>query len=356
MYILALYKKKQMKHYFYLLFLICFACATLQNSKTITVNKESVIFHNWLLEENEVAIFLIDKETLERIPINGVCYKNGKNLIFNPEFPLLENVQYGAEAHNYKTTFKLNKIALKQPEVTAVYPTANTLPENLLRMYISFSQPMKTTGNIEKIKLINENGEEIKGAIFNNVYELWDHSQTQLTIIFDPARVKTGLVAHNNLGRALVPNKKFKIVIEDLEDIYGQKLETSFVKTFLVTDADFESPNTSSWKINAPKFNGENYLEINFSNIIDKMSLLSRIEVFNQKNEQVKGAITIINNEKTWLFMPEQKWEKGAYTIRINSRLSDPSGNNLNGLFDHKIGSLKDKQEGKIVTIPFKII
>ncbi|MEM7513074.1 MAG: hypothetical protein AAF388_19250, partial [Bacteroidota bacterium] len=40
------------------------------------------------------------------------------------------------------------------PEISAIYPSADTLPENLLRMYIQFSSPMKTVGNLEKIQLL----------------------------------------------------------------------------------------------------------------------------------------------------------------------------------------------------------
>ena len=87
-------------------------------------------------------------------------------------------------------------------------------------MYIQFSQPMKTKGNIEKIKLLNEQGIEVKGAIFNNVYELWDDSQTQLTIIFDPSRVKTGLIANETLGRSLKPNKIFKSIYANIVHIF----------------------------------------------------------------------------------------------------------------------------------------
>ncbi len=32
-----------------------------------------------------------------------------------------------------------------------------------------------------------------------------------------------------------------------------------------------------------------------------------------------------------------------------------PSGNNLNGLFDHKVGSLKNDKEGETVTIPLQV-
>ncbi|MEO1653469.1 MAG: hypothetical protein AAFU64_07995, partial [Bacteroidota bacterium] len=67
------------------------------------------------------------------------------------------------------------------PVVQAVYPSSEQLPENLLRLYIHFSYPMKTQGNLEKIKLLDEQGKEVKNVFFNNAYELWNKEQTQLT-------------------------------------------------------------------------------------------------------------------------------------------------------------------------------
>ncbi|HAA19186.1 MAG TPA: hypothetical protein DCP28_10590, partial [Cytophagales bacterium] len=91
------------------------------------------------------------------------------------------------------------------PEVLAVYPSADTLPENLLRMYVEFATPMKTTGNLSRIQLKDAQGQVLNGVLFDNVYELWDPDQRQLTLLFDPGRVKTGLQAHDALGRALTP-------------------------------------------------------------------------------------------------------------------------------------------------------
>ena len=145
------------------------------------------------------------------------------------------------------------KKQVHESRVTAVYPTSDTLPENLLRMYIQFSKPMKTVGNLEHIQLMDAEGKEIKGAIFNNVHELWDKDQKQLTIIFDPSRVKTGLVANETMGRALQPGNTYQLVISDVEDIDHKKLKEPFIKEFSVVKADTIIPNTENWKIQLPK-------------------------------------------------------------------------------------------------------
>ncbi|MEM6516782.1 MAG: hypothetical protein AAF688_11415 [Bacteroidota bacterium] len=244
---------------------------------------------------------------------------------------------------------------VEKPFVQAVYPTSSVLPENLLRVYIQFSKPMKTTGNIEKIKLIDEQGIEVKNIFFNNVHELWNKEQTQLTLILDPARVKKGLAINEALGYALKPNRKYILIIEDLEDVYHQKMRTSYKKSITAENADTQIPEPENWKLNIPEVKSKKSFVVRFPQILDYNSLRQRLIVTDIRNNPIEGVVSIQNQETQWSFQPKTYWESGDYILHINTRLEDPSGNNLNGLFDHKIGSLKYKKEGVIEKIPFTI-
>jgi hypothetical protein len=248
-----------------------------------------------------------------------------------------------------------SKSSDKETMVTHVFPSADTLSENLLRMYVMFSEPMKTVGNLEHIKLLDPAGNAIEGAIFNNVYELWSPDQKQLTLLFDPARVKSGLVANESMGRALVPGSTYELRIENLENTRHQKMKNPFIKRFYVNEADTLTPNTDRWELILPKSQTQEVLKIKFQGIIDQLSLRHRIAVVADHKEVIKGEITLIENEKEWHFKPNQPWQQGEYFIYVNARLEDPAGNNLNGLFDHKIGSLKYEKEGENIRIPIYI-
>ena len=241
------------------------------------------------------------------------------------------------------------------PQVVTVFPSSDTLPENTLRMYLQFSEPMKTINNLEKIKLLDQNGQEVKGAIFNNVYELWDPSQTQLTLIFDPARVKTGLRANERLGRALKPGLSYRLKIEDLETIHHQKI-TPYEREFYVDLADSTRPNTRNWKVQTPDAGTSAPLKVSLAETADWMSLNHSIMVIDEGENQIEGTIEIGRNEKDWFFTPKKKWKLGTYLVVINARFADPSGNNLNGLFDHPEGALRFKSEDEVVKIPFSIL
>lgn len=234
------------------------------------------------------------------------------------------------------------------PQVLAVYPSSDTLPENLLRFYVQFSRPMKAVDNLEHIHLLNAAGEVIEGAIFNNVYELWDDQQMQLTLLLDPSRVKTGLQAHENLGRALEPGQSYRLVIGQAADVDGNAIAAPYVKTFFVSEADFKSPAVEAWQVEAPKAGGRGTLRLDFPQVLDRMSLCHRICILNPAGEPVLGKIELGAAEQSWTFRPTRKWKRGTYTIQVNGRLEDPAGNNLNGLFDHAIGSLNSAVEGAL--------
>lgn len=323
----------------------------------IVVDEHKVTFYDASINIETATVYYLPKNNdfNKNNVVHGIFKKNDQSVTFVPEFPFLQNVRYVLKYSNGVAEFSIPTENENKPIVTQVYPTSNKLPENLLRMYIQFSKPMKTINNLKHIKLFDDTGEEVKGVIFNNVYELWNDAQTQLTIIFDPARVKTGLIANELLGRVLKPNQTYHLVINNLQDVYGNYLKESYTKTFSVIKEDIVSPNTDLWKIELPNINTNEDLKISFANSIDMMSLLHKIRIYNSDNEIIKGSIRIGKEEKTIELLPEEKWVKGNYLLKINSRLSDPSGNNLNGLFDHAIGSLKNNQEGKVIEIPLYI-
>lgn len=239
------------------------------------------------------------------------------------------------------------------PEVTAVYPSADVLPANLLRLYIQFSEPMKTTGNLEHIKLLDETGTEVPVVFFDNVYELWNQQQTQLTLIVDPARVKTGLLANEELGRALVPGARYSLIIDQLQNALHQPLRSPFEKAFLVEPADVSEPKLERWKIQSPENGSNTALIVRFPEPLDYLSLLQRLIVTTLDNKPVAGKVEIGVLETTWQFTPAEPWKAGEYKLHVHTRLEDPSGNNLSGLFDHAIGDLRYQSEGQTESISF---
>ena len=87
------------------------------------------------------------------------------------------------------------------PEVVAVYPALDTLPENLLKFYIRFSKPMQEGDELQHIHLIKD-GRDTMSSVFLDL-ELWNNERTMLTLWLDPGRIKRELQPNKLLGPPL---------------------------------------------------------------------------------------------------------------------------------------------------------
>jgi|GEM_PF-4488641 len=102
--------------------------------------------------------------------------------------------------------------------VEEVYPSADELPENLLRFFIYFSAPMGSGGIHESFELLDGEGRPVPGVFLDSRYELWSPDRRRLTLLLDPGRVKTGLKAHNRLGRALIVGEEYRLRVVGPDD------------------------------------------------------------------------------------------------------------------------------------------
>ena len=223
--------------------------------------------------------------------------------------------------------------------VEQVYPTADVLPENLLRFYIYFSEPMTREGIWDSVALLDESGGVVSGAFIENRFDLWSPGDTRLTVLFDPGRVKTGLVAHDRLGRALRPGKTYRLQIrESARTRDGCRLSRGFEKRFVATDADFEAPSLEEWQVRAPLADTQEPLHVVLDGPTDHVSMAYRIRVTDEAGAKVGGSLRLAGDEQEWIFTPSLPWGVGPYRIEVNTALEDIAGNRLTGLFDRPLG------------------
>lgn len=240
-----------------------------------------------------------------------------------------------AESKPVSTEFEVPRPVSMPTRVTQVYPTSDLLPENLLRFYIYFSNPMREGDFLSYIHLYDEQNNDLKGVFFDNLYELWDPSHQRLTIILDPGRVKTGLVAHENMGRALARGEEFRLVIDRTWlDANGHQLADDFIKTFRVMPEDVDPPDHVDWTIGLPEAGSMEPLMVSFAEPLDHALLSVFLQVVSSDGSDVRGTIELENMETQWLFYPEDAWPAGQYALLIDPRLEDLAANSLKGRFD----------------------
>jgi len=296
-------------------------------------------------QNKDLQVFLFSENSDQpQSPIIGTWKKIDNHLYFCPLIPFSKNLTYQVQFPSVPHfTFKpIPTKDYKHTTITKVYPTLDTLPENVLKMYLHFSAPMSDVNAYPFIVLKNENGEKIDVPFLELTPLLWNYDRTRLTLWFDPGRVKRELLRNQKLGAPLTKGKNYTLHIsKNWKDANGYYLANDFIKNIHIIEADRSEPNAKNWLATLPKATTKNPIIIYFGEAMDHALLQKSLLVVNRNDEKVEGKFTIGNNEKEWTFTPNHNWEANNYRIQINAELEDLAGNNLNRLFDTNL----EKQE-----------
>lgn len=261
-------------------------------------------------------------------------------LTFRPRFPLAAGMHYravfrvggSAEVVADFDGPKLDRTPTTRVE--HVYPTTNTLPANQLKLYLYFSAPMARGEAWRRVHLLQQDGpdkgKEVELPFLELNQELWDPEYRRLTILFDPGRIKRGLVPNKEDGAPLMEGREYSFVIDpEWIDARGNRLAEGYRKTFRVAAADRKPPEPKQWHVTAPKAGSTNPVVIDFGKPMDYALLTRLIEV-----PGVAGTVAIDKNESEFRFTPAQPWKAGSYRIEVGALLEDLSGNRIGRAFD----------------------
>lgn len=241
--------------------------------------------------------------------------------------------------------------------VEAVYPSADLLPENLLRLYVWFSAPMRRRGIVDGIRLVDlESGAPV-GLPFVEVADgLWDPSGRRLTLFFHPGRLKRGVGPRRALGPPLRSGGRYRLEIDGaLRDAAGRPLAAGHAKLFSVGPADRRSPEPASWRLTPPAATAEP-LRIEFPEPLDHGLLLRLLEIRDAAGRRVAGEPVVGGGETSWSFHPATPWSPGSYTLRVAAVLEDLAGNTPARLFDEATaGGEPRPRAGRSIDLPFDV-
>ena len=283
-------------------------------------------------EPLELKVFL-DKPGNETAILGEVIERD--SIYFKPLIPL-------TPGKTYLLTYKGNLISQftipeeldKSVSVVNLFPTQDTVPFNLLKMHLQFSEPMGIEHSDKYVEVRNEKGDSIASVFLSLNPELWNEDRTMITLWLDPGRIKRGLIPNETLGAPLEQNKSYTIVIHPgWKARSNSVLKELYTKTFFVSDRDSISPSLQSWSLIIPKAETKDPMEINFKESLDFILIQEAISISYGELE-IQGQIDVIPEEKGIVFHPESNWRVGEYIIQVESRLEDLAGNNLNRLFE----------------------
>ena len=277
-------------------------------------------------------------------PIAGKKELRKDTLLFRPLIPFQPGMTYEIRLDSgINHSFRIPERKTSVPWVVQIYPTADSLPSNLLKFYISFSEPMAEGNPYPYLHLVSAEGDTLQQAFLNQLPALWNEDQTILSLWLDPGRIKRDLELNKRLGNPMEAGQIYQLVVgSGFKSQKGTSLQKEIQKSFTTTSADRNKPDLANWNMELPKAGSTVPLKITFNEPMDYLSTRGRISVL-RDGKPVEGTVRLLPGENKWEFIPYSLWEKGAYTIRADARMEDLAGNNLNRLFDRDV-----KKEARI--------
>ena len=307
--------------------------------------------------EGWFSVFPVYAAGNETQPMLGTYSFEGSTLTFRPRFPIARGVSYQAKliskgALLTAAVFDPAPAPPPSTRVTAIYPSTDKLPVNTLRLYIYFSAPMSRGEALQHIHLVTDDGKNARQAFLEIDQELWDPALRRLTLLFDPGRIKRGLVPAQQLGTPLKEGLHYTLSIDkDWHDAQGVTLTQSFEKSFTAIAADRTAPAPKLWRIVTPRADTLDPLIVTFPKPMDHALLQRMLQV-----DGVPGRAVIAQNETAWRFTPGAPWHPGTYSISAENLLEDISGNHLDRPFDVDLSTQAPASVGeRRLTLPFAV-
>jgi hypothetical protein len=279
-------------------------------------------------------------------------------LIFRPLIAFTRGLKYEIRVAN--SLLREMEIPLDEtvtaPEVIAIYPTSDTVPLNLLKIYIAFSKPMQEGQSLNYILVIKNRQDTIPSVFLDLQPELWNKERTILTLWLDPGRIKRDLQPNQAMGTPLEQGANYQILIHrDWRDTESISLANEFRKEFRVGARDSFSPVVENWTIRAPKPGNSEALTIYLHEPLDYILLKNAVRIIDSNGNVVNGIFEPGMEETILNFNPSVAWHTGDYTVEVESRLEDLAGNNLNRLFDRDITQPEKKEQQEIYKKAFQV-
>lgn len=322
---------------------------------------------SWTAPANEPpagwpSIFRVHAGSESAPAILGAYEVDGGKLSFRPRFSLAPGLRVfvvfappGLSA--IKATFDVPGIQSKpSTDVVQVFPTGDELPENQLKFYIEFSAPMQRGTAWDYIRLLKEDGTAVELPFIEFDEELWDPSGRRLTILFDPGRIKRGVLPLEEVGPALEEGRKYMLAVDShWRDARGQPLRAGFKKHFRVTAADRDPIDPQRWTIVAPAPNTTAPLRVVLHEPLD-YALLGRMLNVAGPDGEFAGTATVSAGENEWHFTPAAPWKAAQYNLRIDTALEDLAGNKVGRPFDvDTFERVTRRVEREIISVPFRV-
>jgi hypothetical protein len=284
------------------------------------------------------------------VPMAGRWSAYGGAWSFVPRFPFAAGTTYavvrrddsaGPGAPRWREVARLARPATRTPpsaSVVAIHPTAPAVPENLLRVSVSFSASMDEGSAAGHVHLEDEDGREIAHGLLAMPPELWDRPRRRLTLLLEPGRIKRGLVPNTVLGTPLAHSPAVTVVVDvDLRDATGAVLVAGARRSYRVEPAVRTRVDPGRWRVAWPIAGSQEPLVVDFDRPLDHALALRCLRATDSGGRGVPGHGALGPGEVRWSFTPAAPWSDGPYALHVDAALEDLAGNSVRRVLDRDL-------------------
>jgi hypothetical protein len=230
------------------------------------------------------------------------------------------------------------------------------VPRNLLRFYVQFSARMSEGYSADHVRLVDDDGNAMTGALLPTEHELWDGERRRLTVLLDPARIKRGLAGHRALGYPLRDGESFRLAIDaGFRDARGIALRDAAECRYTVRADERGRVEPERWTIERPRRGDRTPLEVDFGRTLDHALVARCLRVIGPDGEPIAGESTVGTEQRSWQFVPALDWREGPHVLAVDPALEDVAGNSVVRVFDRDLELAADDPSGaRMVRLPFQ--
>jgi len=333
-------------------FACCFsAAATAPSLSFQRADSGPVIVTSHAPQNSQLSLHLLNSESGEIGPAM-LCdlqlEKNGR-LTLTPRFGLVSGSTYRALLKTgdqviAKTDYRTPDSSAPTPRVVSISPSSAVLPANLLKFYITFSEPMRGGRDIfDHFHIQHESGKRVEAPWRQQ--ELWSEDQRTLTLWIHPGRVKQGVNLRTTMGPVLVPDQRYSLLVENgLLSLPGKPTIGISEKKFTTLAEDHQRPSTKDWILTPPVAGSVGPVTIESPDALDIWLARRYLTIVDSDGEPVAVHLAAESTARSasgqsgriFALSPERStpWRDEVYTLHAGEFLEDLAGNTPTRVFD----------------------
>ena len=270
-----------------------------------------------------------------RPPVVGEWAVMDGKLVFTPTYPFKAGTAYRVVGVPDRLEVRSPRAEASKPTViTHVYPTSTDLPENVLRFYIEFNQPMPRGDVYKYVKVLDDTGKPDPLPFVELDQELWSADQTRLTLLIDPGRIKKEVKPRIDLGPVFRKGKKYALVVSGKwPTLEGGTLGKDLTRAITIAPPIADAIDPKVWKLSAP-VDTTAPLRVSFGRPLDRVLLARSLTVTSADGQAIEGTVEPTDSETAWNFKPARPWLPKNYVLHVDASLEDVCGNAVGRQFE----------------------